>query len=231
MSITFNESTRIFTLNTAHSTYQMQADMHDYLLHLYYGARTAGEMDYLLSYADRGFSGNPYSAEMDRTYSLDALPQEYPSLGTGDFRNFVLNIENADGSQCCDPVYVSHKITKGKYNLSGLPAVRAGENEAETLEILLADPNTNMEIHLLYGVLEKEDIITRSVIIKNAGEASVTIRKAQSACLDFLHGDYDLINFTEDMLWKEIWREYRFLMEVFAWEVAEEPPATSTIQV
>ena len=157
MSITFNELTRIFTLNTAHSTYQMQADMHNYLLHLYYGARTAGEMDYLLSYADRGFSGNPYSAEMDRTYSLDALPQEYPSLGTGDFRNFALNIENADGSQCCDPVYVSHKITKGKYNLSGLPAVRARENEAETLEILLADPNTNMEIHLLYGVLEKED--------------------------------------------------------------------------
>ena len=195
MSITFNESTRIFTLNTAHSTYQMQADMHDYLLHLYYGARTAGEMGYLLSYADRGFSGNPYSAEMDRTYSLDALPQEYPSLGTGDFRNFALNIENADGSQCCDPVYVSHKITKGKYNLSGLPAVRARENEAETLEILLADPNTNMKIHLLYGVLEKEDIITRSVIIKNAGEASVTIRKAQSACLDFLHGDYDLIKF------------------------------------
>lgn len=195
MSITFNESTRIFTLNTAHSTYQMQADMHNYLLHLYYGARTAGEMGYLLSYADRGFSGNPYSAEMDRTYSLDALPQEYPSLGTGDFRNFALNIENADGSQCCDPVYVSHKITKGKYNLSGLPAVRARENEAETLEILLADPNTNMEIHLLYGVLEKEDIITRSVIIKNAGEASVTIRKAQSACLDFLHGDYDLIKF------------------------------------
>ena len=65
MSITFNESTRIFTLNTAHSTYQMQADMHDYLLHLYYGARTAGEMGYLLSYADRGFSGNPYSAEME----------------------------------------------------------------------------------------------------------------------------------------------------------------------
>ena len=89
MSITFNESTRIFTLNTAHSTYQMQADMHDYLLHLYYGARTAGEMGYLLSYADRGFSGNPYSAEMDRTYSLDALPQEYPSLGTGDFRQYV----------------------------------------------------------------------------------------------------------------------------------------------
>ena len=195
MAITFNETIRIFTLTTAHTTYQMQADAQGYLLHLYYGARTAGEMDYLLNYGDRGFSGNPNSAGNDRTYSLDALPQEYPSLGTGDFRNYALNIENADGSQCCNPVYITHKIAAGKYTLKGLPFVRAEENEAETLKIILEDPVTKVELHLLYGVLEKEDIITRSVIIKNAGKAPVTVKKAQSACLDFLHGDYDLIKF------------------------------------
>lgn len=195
MAITFNETTRIFTLTTAHTTYQMQADAQGYLLHLYYGARTAGEMDYLLNYGDRGFSGNPNSAGSDRTYSLDALPQEYPSLGTGDFRNYALNIENADGSQCCNLVYITHKIAAGKYTLKGLPFVRAEENEAETLKIILEDPVTKVELHLLYGVLEKEDIITRSVIIKNAGKAPVTVKKAQSACLDFLHGDYDLIKF------------------------------------
>ena len=59
----------------------------------------------------------------------------------------------------------------------------------------MEDPVTKVELHLLYGVLEKEDIITRSVIIKNAGKAPVTVKKAQSACLDFLHGDYDLIKF------------------------------------
>lgn len=195
MAITFNETTRIFTLTTAHTTYQMQADAQGYLLHLYYGARTAGEMDYLLNYGDRGFSGNPNSAGSDRTYSLDALPQEYPSLGTGDFRNYALNIENADGSQCCNPVYITHEIAAGKYTLKGLPFVRAEENEAETLKIILEDPVTKVELHLLYGVLKKEDIITRSVIIKNAGKAPVTVKKAQSACLDFLHGDYDLIKF------------------------------------
>ena len=195
MAITFNETTRIFTLTTAHTTYQMQADAQGYLLHLYYGARTAGEMDYLLNYGDRGFSGNPNSAGNDRTYSLDALPQEYPSLGTGDFRNYALNIENADGSQCCNQVYITHEIAAGKYTLKGLPFVRAEENEAETLKIILEDPVTKVELHLLYGVLEKEDIITRSVIIKNAGKAPVTVKKAQSACLDFLHGDYDLIKF------------------------------------
>lgn len=195
MAITFNETTRIFTITTAHTTYQMQADAQGYLLHLYYGARTAGEMDYLLNYGDRGFSGNPNSAGNDRTYSLDALPQEYPSLGTGDFRNYALNIENSDGSQCCNPVYITHEIEVGKYTLKGLPFVRAEENEAETLKIILEDPVTKVELHLLYGVLEKEDIITRSVIIKNAGKAPVTVKKAQSACLDFLHGDYDLIKF------------------------------------
>ena len=195
MAITFNETTRIFTLTTAHTTYQMQADAQGYLLHLYYGARTAGEMDYLLNYGDRGFSGNPNSAGNNRTYSLDALPQEYPSLGTGDFRNYALNIENADGSQCCNPVYITHEIVAGKYTLKGLPFIRAEENEAETLKIILEDPVTKVELHLLYGVLEKEDIITRSVIIKNAGKAPVTVKKAQSACLDFLHGDYDLIKF------------------------------------
>ena len=195
MAITFNETTRIFTLTTAHTTNQMQADAQGYLLHLYYGARTAGEMDYLLNYGDRGFSGNPNSAGNNRTYSLDALPQEYPSLGTGDFRNYALNIENADGSQCCNLVYITHEITTGKYTLKGLPFVRAEDNEAETLKIILEDPVTKVELHLLYGVLEKEDIITRSVIIKNAGKAPVTVKKAQSACLDFLHGDYDLIKF------------------------------------
>lgn len=195
MAITFNETTRIFTLTTAHTTYQMQADAQGYLLHLYYGVRTAGEMDYLLNYGDRGFSGNPNSAGNDRTYSLDALPQEYPSLGTGDFRNYALNIENEDGSQCCNPIYITHEIEAGKYTLKGLPFVRAEENEAETLKIILEDPVTKVELHLLYGVLEKEDIITRSVIIKNAGKAPVTVKKAQSACLDFLHGDYDLIKF------------------------------------
>ena len=123
------------------------------------------------------------------------MPQEYPSLGTGDFRNYALNIENADGSQCCNPVYITHEIAAGKYTLKGLPFVRAEENEAETLKIILEDPVTKVELHLLYGVLEKEDIITRSVIIKNAGKAPVTVKKAQSACLDFLHGDYDLIKF------------------------------------
>ena len=38
----------LFTLHTDHSTYQMKADDLGYLLHLYYGERAEGSMEYLL---------------------------------------------------------------------------------------------------------------------------------------------------------------------------------------
>ena len=66
MAIIYNPNKKIFTLHTAHTTYQMQVDPLGYLLHLYYGEKTNSSMDYVLTYADRGFSGNPYAAGMSR---------------------------------------------------------------------------------------------------------------------------------------------------------------------
>lgn len=195
MSIAFDQNKKIITLHTRNTTYQMMIDPYGYLLHLYYGARNDGSMDYLLTYADRGFSGNPYAAGNDRTYSLDTLPQEYPTLGTGDYRNYALNVENTDGSQCCNLTYSYHEIKKGKYHLQGLPAVWAEEDEAETLELVLNDPVSGVEVMLLYGVLFEEDIITRSVIIRNGGKEKVLLKKAAAACLDFITGEYDAIKF------------------------------------
>ena len=114
MGIIFDKGKNTFTLHTRSSTYQMQVDRFGFLLHLYYGRRTEGCMDYLLQYADRGFSGNPYDAGNDRAYSMDALPQELPCQGTGDFRNTAVVIRNADGSYGCDFRYRGHRIRKGK---------------------------------------------------------------------------------------------------------------------
>lgn len=195
MSIIYNPNKKVFSLHTKNTTYQMMVDQYGYLLHLYYGSANHGLMDYTLVRADRGFSGNPYEAGNDRTYSLDTLPQEYPTLGTGDYRNYALNIENSDGSQCCNLKFSHYVMKKGKYSLKGLPAVWAGENEADTLEIVLEDRVSQIEVSLLYGVLAEEDIITRSAIIRNNGENSVYIEKAAGACLDFLSGDFDMIKF------------------------------------
>ncbi|RGD83877.1 alpha-galactosidase [Ruminococcus sp. TF10-12AC] len=195
MGIIYCEKDRIFTLQTKNTTYQMQVDRYGFLLHLYYGKKTDGCMDYLLTYYDRGFSGNPYDAGEDRTYSMDTLPQEFPCYGNGDFRSTAFAVENADGSMSCDLRYKSHKIFDGKYNLEGLPAVYASDKEAQTLEILMEDPVTGVKVVLLYGVLPAQDIITRSVCVKNESSGKIYLNKIESASLDFLYGDYELLTF------------------------------------
>lgn len=195
MGIIYCEKDRTFTLQTKNTTYQMQVDQYGFLLHLYYGKKTEGCMDYLLTHYDRGFSGNPYDAGEDRTYSMDVLPQEFPCYGNGDFRSTAFVVENADGSMSCDLRYKSHTILKGKYNLKGLPAVYASDEEAQTLEILMEDPVTGVMVILLYGVLSELDIITRSVCIKNESNGKIYLNKIESASLDFLYGDYELLTF------------------------------------
>ena len=196
MGIVYSKADRTFTIQTKNTTYQMQVDPYGFLLHLYYGKKTDGScMDYLLTYYDRGFSGNPFDAGDDRTYSMDALPQEYPSYGTGDYRSTALIIENVDGSTACDLRYRSHHIFNGKYKIPGLPAVYADETESQTLEIVMEDAVTGVEVTLQYGVLPDYDVITRSEKIVYRGEGKIFIRKAQSACLDFVQGKYDLLTF------------------------------------
>lgn len=196
MGIVYSKLDRTFTIQTKNTTYQMQVDPYGFLLHLYYGKKTDGScMDYLLTYYDRGFSGNPFDAGDDRTYSMDALPQEYPSYGTGDYRSTALIVENADGSTACDLRYRSHHIFNGKYKIPGLPAVYADERESQTLEIVMEDAVTGVEVTLQYGVLPDYDVITRSEKIVYRGEGKICIRKVQSACLDFVQGKYDLLTF------------------------------------
>ena len=195
MAIIFNKKDNTFTLNTKNTTYQMKVDQYGVLLHLYYGAKTRGNMEYLLTYTDRGFSGNLHDAGLDRTYSLDVLPQEYPAFGTGDYRSPALIVKNHDGSFACDLRYFGHQITKGKYRLQGLPAVYAGEDEAQTLAIFLRDTVSGVQVRLMYSVLPQYDIITRSAIVKNKGDEPVLLEKVLSASLDIVSGDYDLITF------------------------------------
>ena len=195
MAILFEKDRKILSLHTKNTTYQMKIDEYGFLLHLYYGKKIQGDAEGLLEYRDRGFSGNPYEAGENRTYSMDTLPREYPGIGTGDFRSSAIDVINVDGTECCDLRYVEHRIEKGKYSLKGLPAVYAEEAEAETLVIKLKDSISNVCVELYYGVLEENDIITRSAKIINDGQDDIVIEKSASACLDFVYGDYDLISF------------------------------------
>ena len=195
MAVLFDPERKLFTLHTRHTTYQMKLGPCGILLHLYYGPRAEGDMSYVLSFRDRGFSGNPYDAGADRTVSADVLPQEYPCEGSGDYRPTAFSLRRANGVSGCDLRYVSHEIHHGLPVLSGLPAVHCAEEEGETLVITLEDPSAGATVHLSYGVLAEADAITRSAKIVNISDAPIVLQNAASCALDLPGGAWDLIHF------------------------------------
>ena len=196
MAILFDSTNRLFTLQTDHNMYQMKADRYGVLLHTWFGMKgSAFDYSYRIAYADRGFSGNPYDAGDDRTYSLDALPQEFPAYGSGDYRSSALKVRYPDGTSACDLRYLKHEIRAGKYSLPGLPALYDEAQNSDTLIITLEDIRRMFYVHLYYGVMEDLDIITRAVCVENHSNEDIYLENIQSVCVDYLYGDFDLHTF------------------------------------
>ena len=188
-----DERNLLFTLHTRNTTYQMKADRHRVLTHVYYGPRVEGDLSYLVRYADRSCAANPDEAGEDRTYSLDTLPQEYSTCGVGDQRLPSIEVQQPDGSLAADLRLTDWEIERGKYVLDGLPFFHGAEGE--TLQLYLEDRAVNLVVKLSYGVFEDCDLITRSVEVYNYGDQPVRLRNCASLCLDFQRADLDLITF------------------------------------
>ena len=185
---------KLITLNTNKTTYQIGVNDEGFLLHLYYGPRTDGDMSNLLTYGFRCGHGVPYEYRNNPIFSCDAQPQEYSCAGSGDYRNHAFRIRTADGSAGTDLRYRGHRIFDGKYQIPGLPS-SYGTEGVKTCEITLEDRRLDLEVILRYGVFEKEDVITRTVEVLNSGTSDLYINKVMSASMDFLDGKYDLIHF------------------------------------
>lgn len=195
MSITVTEQGRNFYLETLNTMYQLKADEYGVVKHIWYGAKTGCDMEYLFDFHDVGFSGNIYDVGDIKEYSLDTLPLEYSCGGIGDYRLSAAAVTHADGSNALDLRFEGYEIKKGKYAIDGMPAVYADEDEAETLEIRLKDTASDIYVILKYGVLESKDIITRSAVFVNEGQKPVKITKAFSLCLDMPQGDWEWVHF------------------------------------
>lgn len=197
MGIIYNKKTDTFTLHTKNSSYQMKIGNLDYLFHLYYGPSLRdADLSYQIMQYDRGFSGNPYESRNERTFSLDAQPQEFSTQQQGDFRTTSIEVVNGDGSYSFGGTVLRHSITEGKYRLETLPTVFANKNDSvQSLELTLSDKFSGVDVILLYSVFEEADIITRAVKVKNNGKTPIQLKKIMSVCLDFINGSgMDLIS-------------------------------------
>ncbi len=197
MAIIYNEKKRTFSLHTAKTTYQLKIGNLNYVKHLYYGATIRDEdLIYLVRRYDRGFSGNPYESLKERTFSLDAQPQEFTTQQQGDFRINSIEVQNADGSFSFNGRYRSHKMYKGAFTLNGLPTAIATENDTvDTLELVIEDSVTKIRVTLLYSVFEEADIIMRAARVHNGGEGEISLKRIMSVNMDYMNGrNLDLVS-------------------------------------
>jgi alpha-galactosidase len=186
MAIQFIEARSLFLLQAGASSYAIKLSEHGIPLHLYWGASLAAPAAgiHTVRLMDRAFS--PTLAGAPVGVSLDALPQEFPTFGSSDFRQPALEVfQPATGSRILALRYASHSIAQGKPALDGLPATFAeSPADADTLTLVLEDKLLNLRVELLYTAFAQHPVITRSVRIVNAGAAPLEIRRALSASLD-----------------------------------------------
>lgn len=193
MGIIYDKENRIFQLDTRETSYLIGiVDEEGFVGHIYYGKKIRPQnVSHLLRTNEPPFV--PGTNDRERVAFLDTFPMEYPAHGLGDYRESGLKVRNLDGQSGTSLQYISYEITEDKPKLRGLPSSFGKNGECQTLILHCADKIMQLDIDLYYTVFEKEDVITRSVCIRNASDAAVYLEKVMSACIDMDDKDFTWI--------------------------------------
>ncbi len=194
MAIRYNQETNIFQINTKNTTYMMGVFAEKYLRHLYYGKRIE-DMNCRYLMGDDKSEGALRGLKLTGQHFFETSWFEYPTQGTGDYRDNCLCVRDEYGHRVCELHFEGYQIFNGKPEISGMPATFECENEganAETLEITLKDQLLGLKILLRYSIFEDSDAIIRSVVAINAGEKKLYLEKILSTCVDMDNKGYEL---------------------------------------
>lgn len=193
MSIRYDEANRIFELDTRNTSYRIGiVDEEGFVGHIYYGQKIRPQKcDQFLRTCEAPFV--PSKNNRERCSFMDTFPTEYSGNGIGDYRESCIAVKTANGSRTVDLKFVDYDIVNGKLGISGLPASFAGEEEVQTLVVHMMDGGCGIDVDLIYSVFEDEDVITRSVSVKNAGDRDIRLTKVYSACIDMDDEDFEML--------------------------------------
>ena len=193
MSIAFDEKKKVFLLNTPHSTYVIRL-FEGRVLH-------GGWVKKINSYSgicampmiDRAFAAVPADLHAKVDFSPDTVQWEFPVALRGDSRSPAIEAIGKDGTVEAELFYEAHRIYKGKKAIEGLPATYAKDDEADTLEIDLYDPESPLKVTLFYTVWADKDVICRHTLAKNTGKEPIDIKSIMSASVDFPHSAFSML--------------------------------------
>ena len=193
MSIRYDDVNRVFELDTDNTSYRIGiADDEGFVGHIYYGRKIRSQQcgQFL-----RTWEGPfvPSTNNRERCSFLDTFPTEYSGNGIGDYRESCIAVKTITGSRTTDLMYESYDIIDGKPELEGLPASFAGDEMVQTLILHMLDKGDGLEVDLIYSVFECEDVITRSVKVRNNGDKDIRLTKVYSACIDMDDEDFEML--------------------------------------
>ncbi len=194
MPIFFNSEHQTFHLQSAASSYVIELVKSAHPAHVYWGPKLSQETFDKHIFSIERCSFHPNLSADAMQFSLDTLPQEYPSYGSGDFREPAFEARYTDGTTISRLAYERHEIVSGKPALQGLPATYVeNDTEADTLHLHLRDELTGLHVVLSYTVFHELDVITRSVRFINEGQEVIALGRALSASVDFNHSDFEFM--------------------------------------
>ena len=193
MGIIYNADNRLFFIETPNTTMCLAVvDDEGFLNNAYYGARAGrDDLSYLLG--GKNNPAVPSRNDRDRGCYFDKARFEFPSGGTGDYRNPAICVRDAEGHDSSLFTYVSYRIYEGKDAIYSeitdgrkvrMPATFAGKAGAQTLEIELEEKVLGLKAFLSYSVFDDSDAILKSVRLINESDTTVIIDKLLSSNLD-----------------------------------------------
>ncbi|MBE7056331.1 MAG: alpha-galactosidase [Ruminococcaceae bacterium] len=190
--IRFDEERRIFHLTSGDSSYIMGVNAQNFLIHGYWGRKLPdSDFNYLMETQGHSSFEACEDNEVGYWHSPNCMRMEFPVTGRQDVKKTALELKNADGTNMLDLRYQGYKIHEGKPGLPGLPATYETEKgQAETLEVILLDDHSNIEVSVFYSVWAHLNAICRWAVVKNNGNTPVMLERVMSGCVDFPDRDY-----------------------------------------
>lgn len=168
---------------------------------VHYGERVSGIAEHgVTSLRPRGTHppgmAVAYDEARDPAYCLDGLALAWSGLGKGDFREPATEIRMPDRSFVTDLTYRSHRVAAGILApQDGLPGALDPQGRASTLVLSLADEVGGLECDLVVTTHSAVDVITRRAVLRNVGDAPVSVRRLMSQLSDLPDLGFDLVTF------------------------------------
>ena len=196
MSILINDEKKLFHLQSEGASYIMAVNPQGFLVNCYWGRRLP-EADYSYMAETRGHSSFEACEDNEAGYwvSQNCMRLEYPAAGRADVKQTALEVENPDGSIMADLRYKGYVLHEGKPGIKGLPATFETEaGRAETIEIILKDEVSRLEVSLWYSIWSDTDTVCRHAEIRNCGSAGLKLVRALSAGVDLPDRDFTMLS-------------------------------------